>query len=209
MKVVCISDTHGRHRRLAIPRCELLVHAGDGTRRGRLSELDDLLSWMADQPAERRVFVAGNHDRCCEVDPWRTQELARARGVTYLVDEGITVEGRTIWGSPVTPRFRNMAFNRERGPTIAAHWAKIPAGLDLLVTHGPPHGLGDRVIVGIHAGCEDLLTRVREVEPRVHIFGHIHEAAGAYRLPELSTRFINVASQRLMPLLRQPVTLEL
>ncbi len=209
MKVVCISDTHGRHRRLKVPACDLLVHAGDATRRGRFAELEATFEWLGRQPATHRIFVAGNHDRCCELEPERTRRLGRAHGIAYLCDEEVTIEGRRIWGSPVTPRFRNMAFNRERGAAIDEHWAKIPSELDLLITHGPPRGVGDRAILGVNAGCDDLLARVRQVEPRYHVFGHIHEAAGTYRLPGVSTVLINVASSRLLPLVRAPVSLEL
>ena len=100
-----------------------------------------------------------------------------------------------------------MAFNRRRGDEIAEHWAKIPEGLDLLITHGPPKGLGDRTIIGMRVGCEDLLKRVREVPPKMHVFGHIHEAAGSYRLPGSPTGFFNVASSRLLPMVREPIAL--
>lgn len=209
MKIACISDTHGRHERLAIPACDLLVHAGDATRRGRLAELEATLRWMERQPAAHRVMVAGNHDHCCETEPDRARALALRHGVTLLCDEALSVGGLRLWGSPVTPRFRRMAYNRERGPEIAAHWAEIPEDLDLLVTHGPPRGVGDRAILGVNAGCDDLLARVREVQPRVHVFGHIHEAAGEYRVPGLRTRFLNVASSRLLVGTRTPVVLEL
>lgn len=207
MRIVCISDTHGRHEQLRVLPCDLLVHAGDATRRGRFAELQATLEWMAAQPARHRIFIAGNHDACCEHAPGPTRRLAEQLGIEYLCDEGTTFEALTIWGSPITPRFRGMAFNRERGPEIAAHWAMIPEGLDLLITHGPPRGVGDRAIIGVSAGCDDLLARVRQVRPRVHVFGHIHEAAGAYRLPGSSTRFYNVASRRLLPLVREPVVL--
>lgn len=209
LKVVCISDTHGRHARLRLPAADLLVHAGDATRRGSFGELEATFDWMARQAVPHRVFVAGNHDRCCERQPERTRAAAAERGIVYLCDQSATVAGLTVWGSPVTPRFRDMAFNRDRGPAIAAHWAQIPEGLDLLVTHGPPRTIGDRMILGMRVGCEDLMVRVREVEPRAHVFGHIHEAAGRYRVPGLRTEFINAASSRLVPLVREPLVLEL
>ncbi len=209
MKLVCISDTHGRHERLHVSACDVLVHCGDATRRGHIDELERTLAWMGRQPAEHRIFVAGNHDLCCEAEPERTVALAHRHGIELLCDEGTTLAGLTFWGSPVTPRFRDMAYNRERGAAIAEHWAKIPAGLDVLVTHGPPRGLGDRIIVGLRVGCADLRARVQQVPPRLHLFGHIHEAAGEYAEPGLATRFINVASSRLLPMVRTPVVVEL
>ena len=39
MKIVCISDTHGRHDQLSVPPGDVLVHAGDFTESGDLSSL--------------------------------------------------------------------------------------------------------------------------------------------------------------------------
>jgi hypothetical protein len=36
MRSVCVSDTHGRHGKTVVPPGDLLVHAGDVTRHGRL-----------------------------------------------------------------------------------------------------------------------------------------------------------------------------
>ena len=40
MRLVFLSDTHDAHDRLVVPRCDLLIHAGDVTRRGRREELE-------------------------------------------------------------------------------------------------------------------------------------------------------------------------
>jgi Icc-related predicted phosphoesterase len=210
-RVALVSDTHGKHDRLIVPACDLLVHCGDFSRRGRRDELDAALAWLARQPAAARVLVAGNHDHVCEHDPAATRAACAAAGVVYLRDEPASVAGLSLYGSPVTPAFRSLAFNRERGAEIRAHWDKIPGGLDLLITHGPPRGLGDRVFFGAHVGCADLLAAVRRARPRVHVYGHIHEARGEYRLPDLpGTRFLNVANATLLhgaP--REPVVIEL
>jgi predicted phosphohydrolase len=208
MDLVLVSDTHGRHRQLEVPRCDLLVHAGDFSRRGTREELGDVLAWLSAQPATERVLVAGNHDFFCEREPDLTGAMCADANVRYLCDEGAELGGIKLWGSPVTPAFHSLAFNRERGAPIRAHWDQIPPGLDLLITHGPPRGLADRVFFGMHVGCDDLLAAVRRTRPKLHVFGHIHEARGEARLPGLPTRFLNVAT---CPLLfgqvRPPVVL--
>jgi len=46
-----------------------------------------------------------------------------------------------------------------------------------LITHGPPNGIGDRTSEGVYAGCRHLRREVlNRVRPRLHLFGHIHEA---------------------------------
>lgn len=210
MKIALLSDTHMAHWRVPVSPCDLLIHCGDFTRRGSEAETRDFFAWLGAQPAEHKVVVCGNHDLFCEAHPTKGAELAAAAGARLLFDEEVLMGGLRIWGSPVTPAFRSLAFNRERGTEIGAHWDKIPRGLDLLVTHGPPRGAGDRVFFGARVGCADLTKAVHRAEPRVHAYGHIHEGAGAYQLPPLKTCFLNVATRRLMPrAVRRPVEIEI
>lgn len=44
MKLVCISDTHGLHERVAVPNGDVLIHAGDFTERGEPYEVAAFLS---------------------------------------------------------------------------------------------------------------------------------------------------------------------
>ena len=57
-------------------------------------------------------------------------------------------------------------------------WSIIPEDTDVLVTHGPPYGIQDKTINGIHTGCKVLLEKVMKIKPKLHVFGHIHEAYG-------------------------------
>jgi Calcineurin-like phosphoesterase len=62
LRIVCISDTHNTTP--ALPAGDILIHAGDLTIRGTISELDRQLTWLATR-GERfaaRILVAGNHD---------------------------------------------------------------------------------------------------------------------------------------------------
>jgi Icc-related predicted phosphoesterase len=66
-----------------------------------------------------------------------------------------------------------------RGAEIAEKWALIPADVQVLITHGPPHGILDVVARPRrkHAGCEAMRDRIAELpDLRLHAFGHIHEA---------------------------------
>ena len=70
--------------------------------------------------------------------------------------------------------------------------ALIPAGTDVLITHGPPLGHGDSTSRGESVGCADLRAAVREKRPKYHIFGHIHEGYGVTHNEH--TTFINASS---------------
>jgi Icc-related predicted phosphoesterase len=204
VRFVFLSDTHLLHEKLTVPECDVLVHAGDYSNRGFTDDLKDFLVWFTRQPGEHKVLVPGNHDFCCERTPAMAKELCEKAGVRYLVDEGCEVGGFKLWGSPWTPRFGAWAFMKDRGADIGERWALIPKGLDVLVTHGPPMGLGDMTKRGEPVGCEALLARVLKVKPRLHVFGHIHEGAGEHRLPDVATRFINVASTPMPPVRVHP-----
>lgn len=189
--IVCVSDTHGFHVRTEIPPGDVLIHAGDITRRGDLADVRAFDAWLGTLPHPHKIVIAGNHDWCFERDP----DAARAAitNAVYLQDAAVTVAGLTVYGSPWQPRFHDWAFNLDRGPLLAEKWALIPPGIDVLVTHGPPHGIGDLCLGGDRAGCVDLLARVRVVRPKLHVFGHIHEAAGVTTAD--GTVFVNASTR--------------
>ncbi|MEM0998613.1 MAG: metallophosphatase domain-containing protein [Bacteroidota bacterium] len=207
MRIVFISDTHNRHADLELPAGDLLVHAGDFSSRGREWEVREFMAWFSQQSHARKVVVAGNHDFLAENDPAAFAALVPA-GVDYLNDSGVEIGGLQIWGSPVQPEFYDWAFNRKRGPEIARHWALIPEGTDLLVTHGPPYGALDKTTRGEPVGCKDLRKLVEAIRPRIHVFGHIHEAYGTYT--EAGVHYINASSLDERYLLRHaPVVVDI
>lgn len=203
MRIVCISDTHSMHRQIAqVPDGDVLVHAGDLLGMGMLRELEDLNDWFGSLPHTHKIVIAGNHDWCFQTKP----DLARAAmtNVIYLEDSGIKIGDIEFWGSPYTPWFRDWAFNVERGKAIAAHWTKIPTTTDVLITHGPPHGILDAVIDAeeqMHVGCMDLFLKLEELDLKAHIFGHIHEGYGYGRREKDGVQFANacICTRRYRP----------
>ena len=187
--LVAISDTHRSHRKLTIPPGDVLVHTGDLDAH-TVEDVAEFDAWLATLPHAHKLVIAGNHDTVFQREP----AAARAALVhgAYLQDELYEACGLTFFGSPWQPTFLNMAFNLDRGPALAAVWAEIPEHTDVLLTHGPPAGILDRTFLRRHVGCEDLLARVREVTPALHVFGHIHEAAGQRRVGP--TLFVNAAT---------------
>lgn len=182
VKLVCISDTHGDHDAVDLPAGDVLIHAGDITAHGTELDLLRFLDWFGSRDVEHRLFVAGNHDTFLEQHPERTARLAREAGVTWLNDSGCRAAGIEFWGSPITPRFLDWSFMREPGADIERHWARIPAETQVLITHGPPHGILDGVErlngTSDKTGCPSLLTHLDRIRPAVHLFGHIHEGYG-------------------------------
>ena len=189
MRIVCISDTHGLHDGLEVPDGDLLLHAGDATKHGSLEEVAAFNRFLGELPHPHKVVIAGNHDWAFQKEASLARDLITH--ATYLEDEEAVVEGLRIWGSPWQPWFYDWAFNLRRGPQLRAVWDRIPEGTDVLLTHGPPRGHGDRTTSGNEEGCSDLLDAVRRVRPRLHVFGHIHEGYGQTR--EGTTRCVNAS----------------
>jgi Icc-related predicted phosphoesterase len=174
--IVAISDTHARHQELEVPAGDILVHAGDVTNMGELEDVTAFNSWLGSLPHTHKIVIAGNHDFCFERSREASEPLLT--NCTYLHDSATTVMGIRFWGSPWQPWFFNWAFNLERGEEIRRKWALIPDNTDVLITHGPPYGHGDRTRSGELVGCRDLLEVVERIRPRLHVFGHIHEGYG-------------------------------
>jgi Icc-related predicted phosphoesterase len=190
-RIVCVSDTHARHHLTVVPDGDVLVHAGDVTRHGALEDVEAFDAWLGKLPHRHKVVICGNHDFCFQNQP--VEARVRITNAVYLEDAGCEIGGLTFWGSPWQPWFGGWAFNLPRGEELARVWAKIPDRVDVLVTHGPPEGILDVTNRGDLAGCRDLLDRVRVVKPRLHVFGHIHEAAGRIDLDGIV--FVNASTQ--------------
>jgi len=189
LNCVAISDTHGMYRDIEIPDGDVLIHAGDITRHGKLSELNDFNDWLGEQPHKHKIIIAGNHDWCFERQ--KDKSLKILTNAIYLEDESIAIAGHNFYGSPWQPEFQNWAFNLHRGKEIQEKWDLISNNIDVLITHGPVFGLLDKIFSGENVGCEALLTKVEAIKPKVHICGHIHEGYG--ELIHQGIKFINAS----------------
>lgn len=217
MKIICLSDTHTKHDRAAFPvieKCDLLIHAGDATFKGLKHEVMPFLNWMAAQPAKHKVFVPGNHDIGFQYpESTRDEYLAYAKdlGIHVLIDEGIEIEGKFVYGTPWTPFFFAWAFNGYEatrdwmyygGPSYLALeygtgqsvlpnenlrdvYAKIPDHTQILICHGPPaYAEMDRIPHSRQnrAGSQLLLERIEELNQlQLGVFGHLHSGYGIYQ----------------------------
>lgn len=183
-KIVFISDTHNKHNYLTskgmgniLGSGDILVHAGDCTSMGKSHEITNFLNWFGMTDFTHKIFIAGNHDFGFELNHDISEEF-KEKGIHYLFDSGVEIDGIKFYGSPWQPEFYDWAFNLPRGEKLAEKWAKIPGDTDILMTHGPAHGMLDWTMTGQRVGCEDLFYRIMKVQPKIHVCGHIHCAYG-------------------------------
>ena len=180
---------------------------------GSLSELIDFKDWFESQPHTYKVVIGGNHDRCLGQDGVLGMKIFT--DCYYLDNSGIEIEGRKIWGSPMTPAFNGMrgglTFYTNSDREAKNIWSSLPKDLDVLLTHGPAWGILDEVkrlqfvesfdykAEGIYytenVGDKMLLSKIIQKKPKVHAFGHIHEDYGVFEKsrnpPYDNTLFIN------------------
>lgn len=245
VRLVIVSDTHNIDIPLSLfPPGDLLIHAGDHTMNGLVSELASAAAWLRSLAARYThgvAAIAGNHDRPLDVETWLQaapcsqpgarwthESMASARSLfddgclregpmRLLQHSALEVAGLKLFGSPyvnLTPRRRTMApDNPQRNEgfirddvRLAELCADIPAGLDVLITHSPPLGILDTSVqyggvpreAAIAIGSAALRDRLRNMRPadrpRLHIFGHEHDARGVVFDQELGMVFVNAVS---------------
>jgi len=193
MKITFISDTHTRQGLIPmedLPGGDLLIHAGDIMNSGyNRNDIWDFLHWYDLIPGyDKKVFIAGNHDRMFENHPEDVKEwLSKFPNIVYLQDESYEIydletdKSIKIYGSPWQPEFYSWAFNLPKnGIEIAGKWEGIPDDTDILITHGPSWGAVDTVAgrPWDNLGCELLSERIQRFRPKIHVCGHIHSGYG-------------------------------
>lgn len=177
-RLVIISDPHMNFPE-DLPDGDILVICGDYSYRGTIEETNTFNDWLTDQPHATKLFIAGNHDFIFQNNSKLAKSLITAPGAFYLEDSGIEIKGLKIHGTPWTPTFFDWAFMLDDlSKEMEKKMSKIPEGLDLLISHGPPKGLLDLTTGGDRAGSQSLLNAIERAKPKNVVFGHIHEGYG-------------------------------
>lgn len=186
VRLVFISDTHGKHESLAVPDGDVLCHTGDFTHGGTEAEARAFLDWFGALPHAAKIFIAGNHDRFEDAVDDELLNTWLPGGVSYLRDGGVIASGLTFWGVPWIPlsaRFIGMSFLKDPGADMAERWALVPPETNIILAHSPPYGILDRSLArssrGQRGGCRDMAERLDVVSARVVAFGHIHDSYGS------------------------------
>ncbi|KAJ9637145.1 hypothetical protein H2201_008307 [Coniosporium apollinis] len=153
IRIVCISDTHNQTPKL--PKGDVLIHAGDLTNHGSITELRKVVAWLEKADFQAKIVVAGNHDITLDPDfyrehgaythPQNVQDpeeclrlLTESLTITYLNHESATVRLTSVdgsytqlrvFGSPWSPKLPTghgkWAFQYE-GEKVTKVWEAIP-----------------------------------------------------------------------------------
>merc|ERR1712130_1014326 len=197
IRIVLISDTHNRHRSLKLPMGDILIHAGDFTNNGKEKEIKDFDAWLSTLDFQHKILVPGNHDTGTEEKALLRDAIQREKqgeilqvtevtSATVLRGRTVEVMGLKIVGLPDTPDPYNLlwwAYRAETEEEMKKRAAAgISSGVDVLISHSPPWGVG-----------------------------HIHECGGrAYRAKGTETVMVNAASCPLLGKeLRPPIVIDI
>lgn len=214
IRFVCISDSHSQF--IPLPAGDVLLHAGDFTRKGSREEVWEFANYLRNQDFQYKVVIAGNHDTPFDVenytdiiskkrnpnpcDPFATKGLLR--DVIYLEDSLAVVFGYKVWGTPWTEQHVKGAFTLKGREKISEKWQNIPTNIDILLSHSPPYNILDRTKDNRRVGSESLASAVLRISPRLHIFGHIHESRGVFHQNSITYINASICSNRYKPIYR-------
>lgn len=173
MRIVHLSDSHNQHHQMAsLPQGDIIIHSGDFSFAGTESEAMDFIQWFSHLPYAYKIFISGNHDNF--------MHGAEIEGLPddcyYLCNSSVTIQGLKFYGVPM---FMEDIILGEYDPSIG----NIPDDTDILITHQPPHGILDAA-GNTHFGDKSLQQVVAKIQPRYHLFGHIHDAYGMEKVGE-------------------------
>lgn len=197
IKFVIISDTHGRVID-NLPIGDILIHCGDWSGRGTYQDTLKFLDWMCDirKNYKHIVCVPGNHEKFIQENIVLAKEQFNLKDLILLVDEQIELEGVKFYGHPWTPIFHNWAYNaddKKRKRLLK----KIPKDTNILITHGPPFGILDKLdeygsVPGLNVGCKELKNLLGNTNFDLLCCGHIHNQSGIIKYND--TLVVNAAS---------------
>jgi Icc-related predicted phosphoesterase len=181
MKIVALTDIHGRTERLGdlagdLAAADLLLLCGDLTNFGREPQAEVVLSAVRSHNP-KVLAVPGNCDHP-DVAAYLVREGISLHAAHVIVNE-LAVLG--LGGSLPCPGRTPNEFTDDE---LASFLSQAAAGLShnvpwILVSHQPPRDTAvDRVRSGMHVGSRAVRAFIEDHKPAVCFTGHIHEASG-------------------------------
>ncbi|ODH38878.1 hypothetical protein ACO22_02112 [Paracoccidioides brasiliensis] len=170
IRIVCVSHTHGygpQDGAFKLPKSDVLIHAGDLSNQGTLSELRKAKEWIESADFEVKIVIAGNHDITLDSNfyglHWQSfhnqkpessnecKDLFSKSSIIYLDHESAVIR-----------------LSRPDGPRSKFKIFESPS-------HCDQNKRGS-------LGCEYLRQALWRVRPRLTVCGHVHEGRGFERV---------------------------
>ena len=168
MKILAVADEESKYfwdyyRPGKLSGIDLILSAGD-----LKSEYLSFLVTMANRPL---LYIHGNHDGIYDRKP--------PEGCESIEDRLVVVNGLRILGLGGTRKYNygphqyteRQMERRIRRLRWKLHRAK---GVDIVVTHSPPAGVGDADDIA-HRGFEAFLPLMEKYKPAFLVHAHVHK----------------------------------
>ena len=171
MKILASADLHGFQYRLNIilknvekysP--DLVVICGDITQFGP----GEIAKNFLDQIPVETFAIPGNIDTD-DVD--KAIDKSKAININMKI---IEKNGITLMGINKTNTAHTDSFLENKKDVLNK--------TNILVTHIPPHGLQDKIFLGMHSGSKKIREIIDKYKPRLVLCGHIHEDTGITKI---------------------------
>ena len=176
MRILAVSDEEcpalwDHYRPGRLDGYDLILSAGDLKA--------DYLSFLVTMGRSPLLYVHGNHDEGYSRRP--------PEGCDCIDDSLVIFRGLRILGLGGCLQYRPDAPLQFTERQMARRIAKLrfalwrSGGVDVVVTHAPPRGLGDAPD-NAHRGFEAFLPLMDRYHPRYLVHGHVHQSYG-HNLP--------------------------
>lgn len=199
MKILPISDIHGRPEVLEYisdeidPKSYDLITCSGDVWEG--SSISKKYEWDSLQKKIKKpiIMIQGNHDF------WLPSIFNRFKNIHLLHNSSMTLDHVKFFGTPNTVNFMNWNHMMDEDELFKLWDSKIPEGVDVLISHGPPYGYGDNCNMPVYGntsesklGSKALLAILEDRAPKYCIFGHIHSGDRFTVMPN-GTKCLNVS----------------
>lgn len=176
---------------------------------GRLNEYDliiscgdlkaDYLTFLVTMGRAPLLYVHGNHDESYDRYP--------PEGCDCIDDQLVIYKGVRILGLGGCRRYHPGKFQytdaqMRRRINRLQFAIRRAGGVDIVVTHSPPRGLGDREDPA-HIGFKPLVDLVDKYQPQYLLHGHVHLRYDFKTKRELqynNTKIVNVSERHVLEL---------
>lgn len=191
VRIVHFSDTHNflikNPKNTFLPHGNILVHTGNFTDGGTDMEFMQFNEWLGSVTDfyHFRVVILGHRDVKLYGNNWDIMKKLLSNATHVLCHDEVTILGIRFYGCPWHWAHKVNYTIRPGAPANSTgRFDDIPAGIHVLLTHGPAYDRLDTTYSGNggteHWGSRELTESVKRAKPSLHLHGHVKDSRGIY-----------------------------
>lgn len=115
-----------------------------------------------------KILIPGNHENYPDIIYPLLTNCSH-----FLLDSSVKLEGVHIYGSRFKSKWHQNFYMNDSW--AKQEWDDVPKDVDIFLSHQPPKDILDGKDYGKSRGNEGMIKKIKEIKPKVHLFGHVHE----------------------------------